>query len=142
MSAARVVRSGRVGTVLLGVVVVLLLSLWMPARSSASTPTQITATPLLADLVPGANLPLGLVLARLTAGGSPVASKALTFSAHGAPECVTATGPNGLAWCKFSWNGILSAIQATGYQVSFAGDSDFQASTVRGPLVSIAGIGL
>jgi hypothetical protein len=143
MGADRVLRF-RVVRALLASMLALFAAGLLSAPARAATPTFITgATPMLASLVPSVNVANGFVLARLIDGtGGPVAGKTLTFSAKGSPECNSTTDGNGWAWCKFSFNGMLNSILAYGYQIGFAGDADFLATSARGPLVSVLGIGL
>jgi streptogramin lyase len=83
-------------------------------------PTTLVAHGYLPSLRPSATL---------TAQGSPLAGKAITFTAGGQTICTATTNTSGLARCPTPLAGLLGVITAGGYRATFDGDGPYQAST-------------
>jgi hypothetical protein len=71
-----------------------------------------------------------------TSSGAPLAGRTINFSVGGVPVCSAVTNAQGAGTCSASIP-LLRGLLNLGYQVSFAGDLDYAASTAKGPLVQV-----
>lgn len=99
-------------------------------------PTSLTAAPQLVEFVPFLGVGNQTVRATLTSGGSPVSGQLVSFSVGATPLCSATTNPAGVAQCKISAYGQLLVNRANSYTASFAGSSDYLASTASTPAVT------
>jgi hypothetical protein len=105
------------------------------ATPGEPAPTQIVATPVVAQILPTLKVYLGSLNARLTSNGLPVVHRRITFSAGGAVVCDAYTGLDGVATC--SGTAGLRALLNLQYQATWAGDGVYRASSAVGPLIRL-----
>jgi hypothetical protein len=108
-------------------------------------PTQLTAPPLVLQVLPGNRLAVFEVEATLTYGAHHLAlpGKTVTFTAGSTALCSGVTNAAGLASCNYDLGGLLGSVFAPlFYEASFAGDGNYLASSATAPVVQLLGIGL
>ncbi|MEJ3748146.1 DUF11 domain-containing protein [Actinomycetes bacterium KLBMP 9797] len=121
----------------------------VPANDSASqttaivkVPTTIAATPVVAHILPGSQVYIPELSARLIRGddGRPVANRIITFTTigllGGQTLCAARTDTNGVAKCG-NLVTSLAAVVSLGYRASSTEDGRYLATTNTGSLVLI-----
>ena len=109
--------------------------------------TQLVAEAVVARVVLGGSAPLQVVAfdsmrATLTTTvGVPVVGRTITFRIGNQVICSAVTDVQGKGTCGGNLIGV-QALLNLGYQVSFAGDFDFSASSARGPLIQVLSLKL
>ncbi|MGH9139343.1 MAG: Ig-like domain-containing protein, partial [Acidimicrobiales bacterium] len=100
-------------------------------------PTTLSADPSIAAIGPELAIPLTLVahLSR-TDTGEPLPGRVVAFSLSSGNLCRAATDHAGTATCGGIVGALLSILDL-GYHATFAGDDDAEASTARGPIVTV-----
>jgi uncharacterized repeat protein (TIGR01451 family) len=113
-------------------------------QASATTrviaaPTRVTPTPIVARLLPGVDLYILTLTAKVerTDTGSPVVGRSVRFVAdNGTNLCTATTGTDGVARCP----GLLytlAALLSLGYTVHWAGDTRYLPASGRGPIIQL-----
>jgi hypothetical protein len=116
-----------------------------PGVTPTVEPTQLTATPVILEAIPGANVYVPTLSAKLTdSSAAGVAGKTIGFYATSiltsteSLVCSGTTGTDGVASCS----GVpqaLAAVLGLGYEARFAGDSAYGASTGGAGLIRLSG---
>jgi hypothetical protein len=76
------------------------------------------------------------LIGKLTSFGTGVPGELLTFSSQGTTLCTATTNDRGIAFCALTYNQSLTLRQNSGrYRVRFAGDSDYESSSVNGQAI-------
>jgi hypothetical protein len=104
-------------------------------------PTALVAAPQLVLLPPG-GVGLGNVSATLSSVGQPIAGRRITFTTGGTQLCSATTVANGTASCQVSLLAELAVLLSNQYTATFAGDSQYLASSATTPAIELLGGGL
>ncbi len=104
-------------------------------------PTTLTAAPQLVLYPPPTGIGEGKVSSTLTSSGTPVPNEAITFSVPATSAfpaqtlCTAQTKTNGTASCSLTGAQENEILFAGAYAASFAGDSDYIASSASTPFI-------
>ena len=98
--------------------------------------TALAARPAVLEVLP-LGVRLGVVEARLTSGGAPVAGQTIVFRAGTTKLCTATTDADGTAACGTTLAGAVAALLNLGYTADFAGTPNLVASSAKGALIRI-----
>jgi len=98
--------------------------------------TSLKAVPQLVFLKPFVGIGELVVQATLTSGGSPLAGQTIAFSDGSTALCSAVTNSKGVARCMISWQNELLLIRTNHYTATFAGSTNYTASSSTVPVIT------
>lgn len=104
-----------------------------------AAPTKVTATPIVARLLPGVDIYILTLTAKVERAdtGAPVVGRPVRFVAdNGTNLCTATTGTDGVARCP-GLTYTLAALLGLGYTVNWAGDTRYLPASGRGPIIQV-----
>jgi hypothetical protein len=110
-------------------------------KISSGSRTKLTATPAIAELLPGVHLYLFQLNATLTFGGAPLAGKTINFAVGNTAICSANTNALGTASCSGTGS-ALQIVLGIGYKATFAGGGGYSPASAHAQLLIVNGVSL